>query len=88
MILPNQFSKRKSLLCGVIAAPAILAFNAVSVSAQEFKLAPAIAIPSAGMPNQVQNSQAESAGELGAAIDQASSASVEKREGSDSRLAQ
>jgi hypothetical protein len=61
----------------VIAAPAILAFNAVSVSAQEFKLAPAIAIPSAGMPNQVQNSQAESAGELGAAIDQASSASVE-----------
>lgn len=77
MLLPNQFSKRKSLLCGVFAAPALLAFNALSVSAQEFKLAPPIAIPNAAQTNQLKAEQSEQAGELGAAIDQASIANIE-----------
>lgn len=73
MILPNNFSKRKSLLCGVFAAPAIVALAATSVHAQEFKLAAPIGIPSA--PSQL--APAESSGELGAAIEEASNASVE-----------
>ncbi len=77
MLLPNQFSKRKSLLCGVFAAPALLALNALSVNAQEFKLAPPIAIPNAAQASQFRAEQSEQSGELGAAIDQASIANTE-----------